>query len=136
MAKYLFEEMKAIGLEDVSIDEYSYVYGFIPFPNIEKEVPTIGFISHFDSSPDFNGKNVNPQIWKTYDGGDLVLNKETGFVLSPDKFESLKQYKGQTLITTDGKSSLSADDKSGIAEIMTAAEYLIKHPEIKMGELP
>lgn len=134
MAKYLFEEMKAIGLEDVSIDEYSYVYGFIP-SNIDKEVPQIGFISHFDSSPDFNGKNVNPLVWENYDGGDLVLNKETGFTLSPNKFESLKQYKGQTLITTDGTSLLSADDKSGIAEIMTAAEYLLKHPEIKHGRI-
>ncbi|MDO4763366.1 MAG: peptidase T [Flavobacteriaceae bacterium] len=134
MAKHLFEEMKTIGLEDVSIDEHSYVYGYIP-SNIEKEVPTIGFIAHFDSSPDFNGKNVNPQVWENYDGGDLVLNKETGFTLSPNKFESLKQYKGQTLITTDGTSLLSADDKSGIAEIMTAAEYLIKHPEIKHGKI-
>lgn len=134
MAKHLFEEMKAIGLEDVSIDEYSYVYGFIP-SNIEKEVPQIGFISHFDSSPDFNGKNVNPKVWENYDGGDLILNKETGFTLSPNKFESLKQYKGQTLITTDGTSLLSADDKSGIAEIMTAAEYLLKHPEIKHGRI-
>lgn len=134
MAKYLLEEMKSIGLEDVSMDEHSYVYGFIP-SNIEKEVPTIGFIAHFDSSPDFNGKNVNPQVWENYDGGDLVLNKETGFTLSPNKFESLKQYKGQTLITTDGTSLLSADDKSGIAEIMTAAEYIIKHPEIKHGRI-
>lgn len=134
MAKHLLEEMKSIGLEDVSMDEHSYVYGFIP-SNIEKEVPTIGFIAHFDSSPDFNGKNVNPQVWENYDGDDLVLNKETGFTLSPNKFESLKQYKGQTLITTDGTSLLSADDKSGIAEIMTAAEYIIKHPEIKHGRI-
>lgn len=134
MAKHLLEEMKSIGLEDVSMDEHSYVYGFIP-SNIEKEVPTIGFIAHFDSSPDFNGKNVNPQVWENYDGGDLVLNKETGFTLSPNKFDSLKQYKGQTLITTDGTSLLSADDKSGIAEIMTAAEYIIKHPEIKHGRI-
>lgn len=134
MANYLLEEMKSIGLEDVSIDEHSYVYGYIP-SNIDKEVPTIGFIAHFDSSPDFNGKNVNPQVWENYDGGDLVLNKETGFTLSPSKFDSLKQYKGQTLITTDGTSLLSADDKSGIAEIMTAAEYLLKHPEIKHGRI-
>lgn len=134
MAKHLFEEMKAIGLEDVSIDEYSYVYGFIP-ATTEEPLPQIGFIAHFDSSPDFNGKNVNPQIWENYDGGDLVLNKETGFILSPNKFESLKQYKGQTLITTDGTSLLSADDKSGIAEIMTAAEYLLAHPEIKHGRI-
>lgn len=134
MAKYLLEEMKAIGLEDVYMDEFSYVYGYIP-SNVEKEVPQIGFISHFDSSPDFNGKNVNPIVWENYDGGDLVLNQKTGFTLSPNKFESLKQYKGQTLITTDGTSLLSADDKSGIAEIMTAAEYLLAHPEVKHGRI-
>lgn len=134
MAKHLFEEMKAIGLEDVSIDEHSYVYGFIP-ATTDKPVPQIGFIAHFDSSPDFNGKDVNPKVWENYDGGDLLLNEKTGFTLSPNKFESLKQYKGQTLITTDGTSLLSADDKSGIAEIMTAAEYLLAHPEIKHGRI-
>ena len=134
IAKYLFEEMKAIGLEDVSIDENAYVYGFIP-SNIEKKVPTVGFIAHFDASPDFNGKDVNPQIWENYDGGDLLLNQKTGFTLSPNKFENLKQYKGQTLITTDGTSLLGADDKAGVAEIMTAAEYLIQHPEIKHGRI-
>lgn len=134
IAKYLFEEMKAIGLEDVSIDENAYVYGFIP-SNIEKKVPTVGFIAHFDTSPDFNGKDVNPQIWENYDGGDLLLNQKTGFTLSPNKFENLKQYKGQTLITTDGTSLLGADDKAGVAEIMTAAEYLIQHPEIKHGRI-
>ena len=134
IAKYLFEEMKAIGLEDVSIDENAYVYGFIP-SNIEKKVPTVGFIAHFDTSPDFNGKDVNPQIWENYDGGDLLLNPKTGFTLSPNKFENLKQYKGQTLITTDGTSLLGADDKAGVAEIMTAAEYLIQHPEIKHGRI-
>ena len=134
IAKHLFEEMKSIGLEDVSIDEHAYVYGYIP-SNIEKQVPTIGFIAHYDSSPDFNGKDVKPQIWENYDGNDLLLNPETGFTLSPNKFESLKNYKGQTLITTDGTSLLGADDKAGVAEIMTAAEYLIQHPEIKHGRI-
>ena len=134
IAKHLFEEMKSIGLEDVSIDEHAYVYGYIP-SNIEKQVPTIGFIAHYDSSPDFNGKDVKPQIWENYDGNDLLLNPETGFTLSPNKFESLKKYKGQTLITTDGSSLLGADDKAGVAEIMTAAEYLIQHPEIKHGKI-
>ena len=134
IAKYLFEEMKAIGLEDVSIDEHAYVYGFIP-SNIEEKVPQIGFIAHFDSSPDFSGEGVNPIVWENYDGGDLLLNKEAGFTLSPDKFQDLKKYKGQTIITTDGTTLLSADDKAGIAEIMTAAEYLIKHPEIKHGRI-
>lgn len=134
MAKYLFAELQKLGLDDVSMDEKGYVFGYIP-SNIEKEVPTIGFIAHYDSSPDFNGKNVNPQIWENYDGNDLLLNKETGFTLSPNKFESLKNYVGQTLITTDGTSLLSADDKSGIAEIVTAAEFLLAHPEIEHGRI-
>ena len=134
MAKYLFAELQKLGLDDVSMDEKGYVFGYIP-SNIEKEVPTIGFIAHYDSSPDFNGENVNPQIWENYDGNDLLLNKETGFTLSPNKFESLKNYVGQTLITTDGTSLLSADDKSGIAEIVTAAEFLLANPEIKHGRI-
>ncbi len=134
MANYLFAELKELGLEDVSIDEKGYVFGYVP-SNIDKEISTIGFISHYDSSPDFNGENVNPQIWENYDGKDLLLNKETGFTLSPDKFESLKDYVGQTLITTDGTSLLSADDKAGVAEIVTAAEYLLAHPEIKHGKI-
>ncbi|MDY3547989.1 peptidase T [Riemerella anatipestifer] len=135
MANLLFNELKELGLEDVSIDEHGYVFGFIPSNLENKEVSQIGFIAHYDSTPDFNGNGVNPQIWKNYDGGDLVLNQETGFTLSPAKFESLKDYIGQTLITTDGTTLLSADDKAGIAEIVTAAEYLIAHPEIKHGRI-
>ncbi|MBO4233568.1 peptidase T [Riemerella anatipestifer] len=135
MANLLFNELKELGLEDVSIDEHGYVFGFIPSNLDNKEVPQIGFIAHYDSTPDFNGNGVNPQIWKNYDGGDLVLNQETGFTLSSSKFESLKDYIGQTLITTDGTTLLSADDKAGIAEIVTAAEYLIAHPEIKHGRI-
>ncbi|MEJ8597595.1 peptidase T [Riemerella anatipestifer] len=135
MANLLFNELKELGLEDVSIDEHGYVFGFIPSNLENKEVPQVGFIAHYDSTPDFNGKGVNPQIWKNYDGGDLVLNQETGFTLSSSKFESLKDYIGQTLITTDGTTLLSADDKAGIAEIVTAAEYLIAHPEIKHGRI-
>ncbi|WP_018674775.1 peptidase T [Riemerella columbina] len=135
MANLLFEELKSLGLEDVSIDEHGYVFGFIP-SNLEgKEVSQVGFIAHYDSTPDFNGKGVNPQIWENYDGQDLVLNKDTGFTLSPKKFETLKDYVGQTLITTDGTTLLSADDKAGIAEIVTAAEYLLAHPEIKHGRI-
>lgn len=135
MAKLLFEELKTLGLADVSMDDKGYVFGYIS-SNLEHDnEPTIGFIAHYDSSPDFNGKNVNPQIWENYNGEDLVLNKETGFTLSPSKFESLKDYVGQTLITTDGTSLLSADDKAGIAEIVTAAEYLLAHPEIKHGKI-
>ena len=97
--------------------------------------PTVGFIAHYDTSPDFNGEHVNPQIWEDYNGGDLVLNAATGFTLSSEKFPSLKKYIGKTLITTDGTSLLGADDKAGVAEIVTAAEYLLAHPEIKHGRI-
>lgn len=134
MAKYLFNELQELGLEDVSMDEHGYVFGFIP-SNIDVTVPQVGFIAHYDSTPDFNGVDVKPQIWENYDGKDLLLNKETGFVLSSDKFTDLKKYIGQTIITTDGTTLLSADDKAGIAEIVTAAEYLIAHPEVKHGRI-
>ncbi|WP_300675716.1 peptidase T [Soonwooa sp.] len=134
MAKYLFNELQELGLEDVSMDEHGYVFGFIP-SNIEEKVAHVGFIAHYDSTPDFNGVDVKPQIWENYDGGDLLLNKETGFVLSSEKFTDLKKYIGQTIITTDGTTLLSADDKAGIAEIVTAAEYLLAHPEIKHGRI-
>jgi tripeptide aminopeptidase len=98
-------------------------------------VPTIGFISHFDTSPDFTGANVNPQIIENYDGKDITLNASENIILSPDYFEDLKQYKGQTLITTDGTTLLGADDKAGITEIITAMEYLVQHPEIKHGKI-
>ena len=135
MAKYLFEELKTLGLSDVSMDEKGYIYAYVPSNLENDDEPVVGFIAHYDSSPDFNGKNVNPQIWEDYNGEDLLLNKETGFTLSPSKFESLKKYVGQTLITTDGTSLLSADDKAGLAEIVTAAEYLLAHPEIKHGKI-
>ncbi|MGL6038816.1 MAG: peptidase T [Soonwooa sp.] len=134
MAKYLFNELQELGLEDVSMDEHGYVFGFIP-SNIGVTVPQVGFIAHYDSTPDFNGVDVKPQIWENYDGKDLLLNKETGFVLSPEKFTDLKKYIGQTIITTDGTTLLSADDKAGIAEIVTAAEYLMAHPEVKHGRI-
>ncbi|CAA7195072.1 peptidase T [Chryseobacterium potabilaquae] len=135
IAKYITEELKTIGLEDVSIDDNGYIMGYVP-SNLENDNnPTIGFISHYDTSPDFNGENVKPQVWENYDGNDLLLNQTTGFTLSPSKFESLKKYIGQTLITTDGNTLLGADDKAGCAEIVTAAEYLIAHPEIKHGRI-
>lgn len=134
IANYITEELKTIGLEDVSIDENGYIMGFVPANN-DKNEPTVGFISHYDTTPDFSGENVNPQIWENYDGNDLLLNKETGFTLSPSRFETLKDYIGQTLITTDGTTLLGADDKAGCAEIVTAAEYLINHPEIKHGRI-
>lgn len=134
IANYLYKELQDLGLEDVSIDEKGYVFGFIP-SNKEEEVPQVGFIAHYDSSPDFIGENVNPQIWENYDGEDLLLNKETGFTLSSTKFESLKKYIGQTIITTDGTTLLSADDKAGVAEIVTAAEFLLANPQIKHGRI-
>jgi len=134
IANYLHKELQELGLEDVSIDEKGYVFGFIP-SNIEEIVPQVGFIAHYDSSPDFNGENVKPQIWENYDGEDLLLNKETGFTLSSTKFESLKKYIGQTIITTDGTTLLSADDKAGVAEIVTAAEFLFANPQIKHGRI-
>ncbi len=135
MAKLLFEELKMLGLEDVSMDDKGYVFGYVPSNLENDDEPVVGFIAHYDSSPDFNGNGVNPIIWEDYNGQDLVLNKETGFTLSPNKFEKLKEYVGQTLITTDGTTLLSADDKAGVAEIVTAAEYLLAHPEIKHGRI-
>ncbi|PKV49998.1 tripeptide aminopeptidase [Aquimarina sp. MAR_2010_214] len=134
LANKLVEDLKTIGLEDVSIDKHAYIMATLP-SNIDQKAPTIGFISHIDTSPDFTGANVNPQIVENYDGKDITLNASEDIVLSPDYFEDLKQYKGQTLITTDGTTLLGADDKAGITEIITAMEYLIQHPEIKHGEI-
>lgn len=135
IANYIVEELKTIGLKNVSIDEHGYIMGYVP-SNLENDnQPTIGFISHYDTSPDFNGENVKPQVWENYEGQDLVLNQETQFTLSPSKFESLKKYIGKTLITTDGNTLLGADDKAGCAEIVTAAEYLMANPEIKHGRI-
>lgn len=134
LANKLAEELKAIGLSDVSIDENAYIMATLP-SNVDHKVPTIGFISHFDTSPDFTGANVNPQIIENYDGKDIVLNEAQNIILSPDYFDDLLQYKGQTLITADGTTLLGADDKAGITEIVSAMEYLINHPEIKHGDI-
>ncbi|NNJ81176.1 MAG: peptidase T, partial [Flavobacteriaceae bacterium] len=134
LANALADELRRIGMEDVSIDENAYIMATLP-SNVDHEVPVIGFISHFDTSPDFTGADVKPQIIENYDGGDIVLNKEKNIVLSPEEFDDLLMYKGQTLITTDGTTLLGADDKAGIAEIVSAMEYLINHPEIKHGEI-
>lgn len=130
----LVEELITIGMQDVSIDKNAYIMATLP-SNVDHKVPTIGFISHFDTSPDFTGANVKPQIVENYDGKDIVLNEEDNIVLSPDYFEDLLLYKGQTLITTDGTTLLGADDKAGICEIVSAMEYLINHPEIKHGDI-
>ncbi|WP_435138750.1 peptidase T [Formosa sp. A9] len=134
LANALVEELKTIGLTDVTIDENAYIMATLP-SNVEHEVPTIGFISHFDTSPDFTGANVKPQIIEHYNGKDIILNADENIILSPDYFEDLLQYKGQTLITTDGTTLLGADDKAGITEIVSAMEYLIQHPEIKHGNI-
>jgi len=134
LARKLVEELKTIGMQDVSIDENAYIMATLP-STTAKNVPIIGFISHFDTSPDFSGTNVNPQIIENYDGKDIVLNHEENIILSPNYFEDLLLYKGQTLITTDGTTLLGADDKAGITEIITAMEYLIQHPEIKHGTI-
>jgi tripeptide aminopeptidase len=134
LANKLVEELKAMGMHDVTIDKYAYIMATLP-SNVNHKVPTIGFVSHFDTTPDYTGANVKPQIVTNYDGGDIVLNKEENIVLSPNYFEDLLLYKGQTLITTDGTTLLGADDKAGITEIMCAMEHLIKNPEIKHGKI-
>lgn len=134
LAKLLAEELEAIGMDEVSIDENAYIMATLP-SNVAHEVPVIGFISHFDTSPDYSGENVNPQIHENYQGQDIVLSEKDNIVLSPSYFEDLNLYKGQTLITTDGTTLLGADDKAGIAEIVTAMEFLLNHPEIKHGKI-
>ena len=134
LANKLAEELKTIGLQDVTIDKHAYIMATLP-SNVDYYVPTIGFISHFDTSPDFTGAHVKPQIHENYLGGDILLNKEENIVLSPDYFEDLRLYIGQTLITTDGTTLLGADDKAGICEIVSAMEYLVNHPEIKHGKI-
>ena len=134
LAKQLEAELRAIGMQEVTLDENCYIMATLP-SNIKDNVPTIGFIAHIDTSPDFTGANVNPQVHKNYDGKDIVLNEKEQIVLSPSYFEDLLLYKGQTLITTDGTTLLGADDKAGVTEIVTAMEYLIQHPEIKHGKI-
>lgn len=134
LGNMLVDELKSIGMQDAAIDENGYVMATLP-SNTEKDVPTIGFLAHVDTATDFTGKNVNPQIIESYDGKDIVLNEQLQVTLSPDQFPELSGYKGHTLITTDGTTLLGADNKAGIAEIMTAMDYLIKHPEIKHGPI-
>lgn len=134
LANKLVDELKAMGMEDVTIDEHAYIMATLP-SNVDHDVPTIGFVSHFDTTPDFTGANVKPQIHENYDGKDILLNKEENIVLSPEYFEDLLLYKGQTIITTDGTTLLGADDKAGITEIMCAMEHLINNPEIKHGKI-
>ncbi|TYA56003.1 peptidase T [Formosa maritima] len=134
LANKLVKELKTIGMQDITIDNNAYIMATLP-SNVSHHVPTIGFISHFDTTPDFTGANVKPQIVENYNGKEIILNAEEDIVLSPDYFEDLLLYKGQTLITTDGTTLLGADDKAGITEIISAMEYLINHPEIKHGPI-
>ena len=134
LANLLVEELKNIGMTDVTIDKHGYVMATLE-SNVNHNVPTIGFVSHFDTTPDFTGKDVKPQIIRNYDGGDIILNVEHNIVLSPNYFKDLLLYKGQTLITTNGLTLLGADDKAGLTEIVTAMEYLVKNPDIKHGKI-
>lgn len=132
--KHLKEELEKMGLEEITLDDNGYLMATLP-SNTDKTVPTVGFIAHVDTAPDMSGKHVNPLIVKDYDGNDIVLNQEQGIVLSPADFPELKDYIGQDLIVTDGTTLLGADDKAGIAEIVTAVAYLQAHPEIKHGKI-
>jgi tripeptide aminopeptidase len=134
LANLLFEELKQIGMTEVTIDDNSYVMATLP-SNVSHEVPAIGFVSHFDTTPDFTGANVKPQIIENYDGKAIALKGVPDKFLSPEEFDDLLLYKGQTLITTDGTTLLGADDKAGVAEIVSAMEYLIQNPQIKHGKI-
>lgn len=133
-AKYLKEELESLGLEDITLDEHGYLFATLP-ANIDKPVPTIGFIAHMDTSPDMSGKDVSPRIVQNYDGSDIVLCAEENVILSLSQFPELLDHKGEDLIVTNGKTLLGADDKAGIAEIVSAIVYLKEHPEIKHGKI-
>jgi tripeptide aminopeptidase len=134
LAKLLVEELKELGLTDAHIDENCYVMATLP-ANTDKDIPVIGFVAHVDTSPDMSGKDIKPQIIEKYDGKDIMLNKEKNMYLTVNDFPELTKYIGQTLITTDGTTLLGADDKAGIAEIMTAIEHLVNNPNIKHGTI-
>ena len=133
-AEYLKEKVEEMGLTEVLLDENGYLFATLP-ANSSRQLPTVGFIAHLDTSPDMSGRHVKPQIVKAYDGGDICLNAEAGVYLRPSEFPELLHYVGQDLVTTDGTTLLGADDKAGIAEIMGAVEYLMAHPEIEHGKI-
>ena len=133
-AEHLKEELEALGLSEISLDENGYLMATLP-ANTDEDVPVVGFIAHLDTSPDMSGRHVSPRIVQSYDGADIVLNAEKGIVLSPAEFPELLDYKGQDLIVTDGNTLLGTDDKAGIAEIISAVDYLKSHPEIKHGKI-
>lgn len=133
-AKYLVEELKSIGLQEVDLDKNGYIMATLP-ANVDKDIPTIGFVSHMDTSPDMTAKHVKPRVVFNYDGNDILLNEEQQIILDAEKYPEIVQYKGQDIIVTDGTTLLGADDKAGLAEIVTAMEYLVAHPEIKHGKI-
>lgn len=134
-AEKMAEELKQIGLKEVDLDENGYLMATIPATAGKEKAPVVGFIAHMDTSPDFTGKNVNPRIVENYDGGDIVLNGDENIVMKPSEFPELANYKGKNLVVTDGKTLLGADDKAGVAEIVTAMEYLVNHPEAEHGKI-
>ena len=134
LSNLLVNELKELGAQDVEIDQYGYVMATIP-ANTNKKVPVLGFLAHVDTAPDMSGKNVNPRFIENYDGSDIILNKDLNITLSSKEFPELKDYKGKTLIVTDGTTLLGADDKAGVAEIMTAVEYMLKNPDFKHGKI-
>ena len=133
-AKQLVKELTSLGLEEVSVDDNGYVMATLP-SNCSEKIPTIGFIAHLDTAPDLSGKHVKPRIVKNYDGGDIFLDEEKQYILSPTQFPELLKYKGQDIIVTNGHTLLGADDKAGVTEIISAVEYLLEHPEIKHGKV-
>lgn len=134
IARYLKEELETIGMKQVTLDEHGYVFATLP-SNVDKQVPTIGFIAHYDTSPDCSGENVRPRIVENYQGGDIVLDTQAGIAITTKRFPEIEKHKGCDLIVTDGHTLLGADDKAGVAEIVTAMEYLLAHPEIKHGNI-
>lgn len=134
-AQHLEKELREMGLSDISLDDNGYLMATLRSNQPEKKIPTVGFIAHLDTSPDMSGHNVTPRIVENYEGGDIVLNADKNIVLSPEQFPEMLNYKGQPLIVTDGNTLLGADDKAGIAEIISAVDYLMKHPEIPHGDI-
>jgi len=133
-ARYLVEELTNLGLKEIELDTYGYIMATLP-ANVDKSIPTIGFIAHMDTSPDMSAKHVKPRVVMNYDGNDIVLHQEKNIVLETSKYPEILQYKGQDIVVTDGTTLLGADDKAGLAAIMTAMEYLVAHPEIKHGKI-
>jgi len=134
LARLLEQELLDLGLSEVHLSEQCYLTATLP-SNVDHVVPVVGFVAHIDTSPDFSGNNVNPLIHRNYDGGNIVLNADRQIILDATYFEDIQQYKGQTIITTDGTTLLGADDKAGITEIVSAMEYLINNPEVKHGKI-